>query len=441
MRRDADAGDKAATSGGIPTAAIVALVALVVSLALHLSFMIGFDSPVDYYVYYLAGQRLAEGHSPYTVTDAEWDDLARRLGITHYTSPYRYPPYTAVLARIMGPLGARPSAAVWEVANALGFVAGAGLVGLGIGGRRRLALAWAVMLVWGPAYHTLLDGQVGGIVFFLLALASWAMLTRRDVVAGAATALAASLKLTPVALIVYFAWRRRWRTMLAAVAALVIVSVVVLPLASPGDFADYARRAVSLTDPARVNISPQNQTFTAVAGRLLLERTMWGTTGTARMIHQLAIGFAAVLATATAVALWPRRRREDLPRDADALGFGMVIAATLVAGTFTYFHQFSWLFIPLMLIVERLIAARRRGLLVALAVLLVVVDLNEVAYQLFNDQIEGTVFYRLLDAPFLFALTLWGACGWLVWRAERGLPARLTGHERPAHRAPGRANL
>ena len=39
----------------------------------------------------------------------------------------------------------------------------------------------------------------------------------------------------------------------------------------------------------------------------------------------------------------------------DLLGFGMVLAATLVIGPFTWYHQFVWLLIPLMTLACRYI--------------------------------------------------------------------------------------
>lgn len=60
-------------------------------------------------------------------------------------------------------------------------------------------------------YHTLIDGQVNGLVFLSLAVAFLGVSRGCDLPAGAGIAVAAALKLTPVALLVYLAWRRRWR--------------------------------------------------------------------------------------------------------------------------------------------------------------------------------------------------------------------------------------
>ena len=105
----------------------------------------------------------------------------------------------------------------WVVADAAALMAGAVLVGLALGGGRRVALAVATLALFGPAYHTIFDGQVNGLAFLGLAVAFWGLARGRDGVAGAGVAAAAALKLTPLALLAYFAWRRRWRAVAVAV--------------------------------------------------------------------------------------------------------------------------------------------------------------------------------------------------------------------------------
>ena len=410
----------------------VALAVLVVSFALNVTAFTVFDSPVDFYVYYMAGEILHDDVGPYDVTDAGWDRLADRLGIENYTRPYRYPPYTAAIGRAMGPLGPHTAAVVWEVANALAFIAGAWLLGSALGGGRRLALSLGLMLVWAPAYHTLLDGQVSGLVFVCLAAAVWGLLRGREAVAGTATALAAALKLTPFVLIPYLAWRRRWRATLWALAALVVVTVLTLPLAPWHQFTDYAANAYELTDPQRINLSPQNQSFTAVAGRALLESTTWESGGRADVVRGLAVAFALLIVAVTAFVVWPRRRFPGGGGRLDALGYGMVIAGSLMVGTFTYFHQFSWLFVPLLLVVDRLIASRRWTLLTLLLALVVAAGINEVVWLLFRYTLYNGVVWRVMDAPFLLAATLWAACGWLGWRTpSSGVGSRESGNRVP----------
>jgi len=115
-------------------AIIIVLVLLLATLGGWLFGFLYFGRSGRLAVYYMAGHLMAQGQSPYLVTQSAWERLAAELHIAHYTQPYRYPPYTAVIGRLLGPLGERRAEVVWEIAGALCFVAGAWLVGLAIRG-------------------------------------------------------------------------------------------------------------------------------------------------------------------------------------------------------------------------------------------------------------------------------------------------------------------
>jgi alpha-1,2-mannosyltransferase len=394
---------------------------LVSALAAWLAIIVVTNSPLDFYVYYMAGALLHRGQSPYVISETAWRGLASELHVSHFSWPYRYPPFTAALGRALSPLGPHGAMIVWETANAIGFVAGAWLVGLALGGGWRLVLALGTTLFCGPVYHTLLDGQVNGLAFVFLALAFWGVMRRRAAAGGIGVAAAAALKLTPIALMAYFFWRRSWRTALASLAALAAMVVLFVPLVSLHGFGDYMAHAFLLTDPQRINLSPQNQSLTAVVGRLLLPQTTWASTERTTVVHIVAIVFAAVLAVATAAVLWPRRRAAragPAAAEVEGLGFGMVIAATLVVGPFTYYHQFAWLLIPLLLIADRLIRARRWLPLALLGVLLLAVDANELLWKMTQVAMLDSGVWRLLSLPFLFAMVIWATCAVMVWRSQ-----------------------
>ncbi len=407
---------------------VLVLIALLVSLGVWLAVFLFFDLPVDFAVYYMAGHIMAGGASPYLVSQAAWQRLAVELHIRHYTQPYRYPPYTAVIGRLLGPLGPQGALIAWEVAGALGFVAGAWLVGLALGGGWKVVLALGATLVFGPVYHTLMDGQVNGLAFLGLAVGFWGLSRRRELAAGGGAAVAAALKLTPLALFPYFFWRRRWRAGVASLAGLVLLTLLALPLAGWRSFADYAAHAVALTDPSRINLSGLNQSTTAALGRIILGGSVVHSPGSITLVHVLAAAVTVALAGVTAAVTWPRRGQladEAAATVVDAAGYGMVVAATLVVGSFTYYHQFSWLLIPLVLVADRLIEARRWILLGCLVVLVLAVNLNQVIWLLGPSAIVSTGLWRALSAPFVLAIVLWGGCGALAVAAERRTAGRV----------------
>ena len=405
---------------------LLALVAATAVLGVVAGLAVRADTPTDYFVYYLAGVRLAAGASPYMVPLTAWDALAQAQGVRHFTSPYRYPPYTAALVRLLLPLGPGDSLLTWEIASVLAAVAGAWIIGRALGGGWRIWVAAAAIVCFGPVYHTLLDGQVNAFVFLALAVAFWGLVNRRDVPLGLGIAVGAALKLTPLALLLLLVWRRRWRAVGIALGGLALLTVAVLPVSGTAVFRDYAANAVALTAPLRVVVSPQNQSFTGVLGRLLLDRTTSVQTPAVRSTRTAALAFAAALAVASAVALWPVRRRRGRPGDGrerppsrppdaslpprylpEAWAFSAIVAATLLVGPFTWYHQFIFLLVPLLLAVEQLVAGRHWRVLALVGAVVVLVNLNETLYVVALGWIHTTGVWRALSFPFLLALGLW----------------------------------
>ena len=438
---------------------MTALLIASIVLGLWLLIAIRSNSPVDFYVYYMAGSLARHGHNFYAVSQSVWDYTARSLGIAHFTWPYRYPPYTAALAGTLTHLGPHWAMVAWVVANAVALLGGAVLLGLALRDRWGVPLALAALVCFGPVYHTLYDGQVNGLVFLALAIAFWGLARGRDLPAGAGVAVAAALKLTPIALIGYLAWRRRWRALVVAIAALGVLTVATFPITGFTLYAQYADRAYALTDPQHVNPSGANQSGTGAFARLLLPSSSKATSGEVpEKVRLLATAFTAVLIGSTAVVAWPRRRRrtqaeptsddhsptrdDHSPMLGDTrgrgpasfeelLGFGMVIAATLVIGPFTWYHQFTWLLILLVTIADRLLMRRRWWLLAFLGLLVVGVDANEIFWTVLRHFAISSGLYRALSLPFATAVITWAVATVmiLVDRRRRGLDG---GTRRPA---------
>jgi hypothetical protein len=436
---------------------MVAACAAVVALSVTVAVVVSRDTPLDFYVYYIAGDLAAHGQNAYQVTGPAWDHVAHALTITHYTAPYRYPPYTAAFVRLLLPLGPRDAMIVWEVMSALALLAGAWLAGRALGGRYGVPLALGALVLFVPVYNMLGDGQVDGVAFFFLSLALWGLVRDRDLPLGVGVAMAAALKLTPALLIVYLLWRRRWRAALIALAVLAVLTLATLPLAGPQWYVDYGRQAVALTAPQSIALTPQNQTALGVVARLLLDPTTWswGTwsnVGAVRISRVVSALFAIGLVGVTAAVLWPRRRR---PRPAagdvgdhrpesgrlrtarqrlaveERLGFGMVVAASLVIGPFTFYHQFVWLLLVLLVLADRFLASRQWRAMALVVVLVLVVDLNELLWigastaigQRFWEWpyrlVVASGFWRALSLPFVATVTAWALSLGLVIAGRR----------------------
>jgi hypothetical protein len=201
-------------------------------LLAHIARIALFDAPylldpaqpgTDISTYYAAGQRLRDGHPLYA------------LGPTDYPVPL-HPPYTTV-PLLSPPLMAvvwRPIATVlppdvgmhlWFVVTATVFV-GTLLWLIATGN----ALRVGAIVVLSPALAlSALSGNINTLLGPLL-VAAWFVVPRRPSVAGAAIALAAGLKLTPICL----AWWLVVRRSRAGLVGLVVASGILLAVSVLG---------------------------------------------------------------------------------------------------------------------------------------------------------------------------------------------------------------
>ena len=367
-----------------------------------LGYVILADRPLDFYVYYMAAEATARGQSPYTITQAEWDALAADLGISNYTGPYRYPPYTAAILTLFRPLGPRGTMVVWAVANAVAMIGGAWLVGQAVGGNRWLAISLTALGLFVPPLATLLAGQVNGLLFLCLALSLWAAAKKRDGWLGVGLALGAALKVIPLALVLYLFWRRQWRAAVIAAAALLVMTALAIAVVGPGDFVLYAERSILLATPDRVKSTPANQTITAVLGRL---------SPNSPDLVLLASRWLALLVIGTTAAIcWPA----GAPSEWMALEMGFIVAALQMIPPFTWYHQLVLLLVPMIVAVKRLCEKRSRVWLGVLTALFVLTTIHGLTWHYIADLPCLTSF------PFLLGLTLWVALGWAIasgkWR-------------------------
>ncbi|MDY6875938.1 MAG: glycosyltransferase family 87 protein [Chloroflexota bacterium] len=374
--------------------------ALVVLYAGWLAYVIQADRPLDFYVYYMAAEIIARGDSPYTISDPAWDALASDLDITNYTRPYRYPPYTATLLTLFRPLGPRWTMVMWLVANAAAMIGGAWLLGQALGSGWWLSVSLAALLLFVPPLATLMAGQVNGLLFFCLALALWWMTRQQERGVGVGLALGTALKVIPLALVLYLFWRRRWRAGLTATGVLLILTLVCLPVVGWEGLADYGERAILLGRPGDVDISPTNQTITAVLGRAF--------PATSPLALASGRWLGLLLVILTAALCWPV---DDTARWM-GLEFGLIVAALQLLPPFTWYHQLVLLLIPMLVVANQLWITRRWGWLALLVALFVLTDVHGLAWHYLADWPWLTSF------PFMLGLMLWGLSGWLLVRRK-----------------------
>jgi glycosyl transferase family 87 len=200
----------------------------------------------DFAAYDLAARRLAQGDPLYPPGVAE----AYNAGA--YANLYLYAPPLAVALIPMSVLPPSTAAAVWLIVR-MGLLA----VGCAIMPIRR-ELRIATFGIAGLSFPVLYDLNLGNlsIIVFALSVVIWRERDRRL----ASVALAATLTVRYGFAIVLVGWlvRRRLRTILATIAAGIVIGLATLPIVGVGGWLDYMTNLGSLRD---ISTGPHNLTL------------------------------------------------------------------------------------------------------------------------------------------------------------------------------------
>lgn len=376
--------------------------------------------PIDFRVYYLSAKLFAAGQSPYTIARSAWFAYGHHVGLRDVVWPYRYPPYTAAFLQPFLPLGLHTIVWAWQLASVAAMVGAAWLLGKTIGGDRGIIAALLLLVAFTPTYDTLLYGQINGFVLLSLAVALWALRTRRSSALGASLALGTALKLVPGVLILYLAARRRWRAVLVFGLTLLILTALALPFVGLRGFVDYAHHAVDLTRPQLVMNGPTNVTFVGAMGRLL-------TTDTA-LARSIGRGLALALIVATAALCWRRpagSRHTAIGDDHATLEFALIIAALPLLPPFTWYHQLVLSLVPLLVVGRRLWQRRAVWSLTILGALFLACDIEWLLWTFVAayGHYVPPMFYRV-SFPTLLCVALWLLGGREVWLAKSAVRER-----------------
>jgi alpha-1,2-mannosyltransferase len=310
---------------------VVFVVALVV-VAGSLLLLVDFPDALDLQVYRAGGHAWLDGSPLYA------DGFGRRYGTG---LPFTYPPVAAVVFTVFAVMP-------WVVAIAvMAALSLAALVGVAVlVGRRPAVVRWpgvavAAVVAGGvllePVRLTLSFGQVN-LVLMVLVVAD-CLLPRTWWPRGTLIGLAAAVKLTPFAFLLFFAARRQWRPVFVAVAAFAAVTLVAWVL-SPGETPAYL--STVLGDPERIGglTYTGNQSLNGFWHRLGLGDTV-------------TTGLWLLSALVVVIVGWQAVRRTT--EAGDTLG-ALVAAATagLLASPVSWSHHWVWAILAGVWLVPRL---------------------------------------------------------------------------------------
>ena len=204
----------------------------------------------DYQAYAHAAQRLIHGEPLY-------DPSVNAAG---GFAIYLYPPPFVLIALPFALLPAAAEPWAWIAAMAAAFLVGTALLPV------KREVRWAIVLLGGlswPLAYSLKLGQVGPLLFLLFA-SGWRWLDRPERL-GTTIAFGTIVKIQPAVVLVWAAIDRRWRTIVVAIAILVVAAVLATLATGFRTWSDYVAVLRQVSAPIT---TPHNFTPGAIAFQL-----------------------------------------------------------------------------------------------------------------------------------------------------------------------------
>jgi hypothetical protein len=191
-----------------------------------------------------------------------------------------------------------------------------------------------------PLITTLEFGQFHGLVMLGLAAGIWGVANDRLSVTGIGLGLAATLKLSPIILIVYLCFRGRRRVVVPAAVTAAALAGIAMLLGRPSAGFEWLVNVVpKLSGGTR---AMRNQSLPALLDRV--------STGSDDLLTKSQLGglrvLGPLLAVALGFALWRLCRARC---EVEPLELGGVIVVLLLAGPLSWDHYYVWAVIPIVL--------------------------------------------------------------------------------------------
>jgi hypothetical protein len=266
-----------------------------------------------------------------------------------------------------------------------------------------------IIYIW-SSYHL---GQSSLVLLALMLGAFVALRSQREIFAGALVAIAAAIKAFPVMVIVYFIYRRHWKTV-ASLAVTLLFLLLVVPAPFRGfeqTWHDLEKWSVGMLkySPSGIAQRPKrsqnwkNQSLVSVANRLLrhVDADAASAPHTPKYVNFTDLQFAAVNAVIACVALglgllfiavMPQRQMRTT--ESDAIEFALLLLMVLMLTPLAFGYLFSWLMLPFAVVTQRVLTGKSSTILwwsvSALAVLALAIPFRRAA------QMYGNTFFAAL---------------------------------------------
>ncbi|MBC7258332.1 MAG: DUF2029 domain-containing protein [Chloroflexi bacterium] len=314
----------------------------------------------DFEVQYQAAERLRAGENIYA--DSAGFKAALESGQFNMRDnsirwPYANPPLLAILTVPLTYLPYDVAAAIWTGLTTLFLLGACAAILAAIGRLDWTGAVVALVLLYGyyPATVCLRLGQVEILLFLLIALAFLALKRGRDEWAGAALGFATAIKFFPGALILFLAWKRKWKAAAWGLGIGAVVLAASILIAGPENFAAYTE-AWGVYAGGAFSAFPLNQSLNGFFSRLFRPNVFWPTLRGLELpglATGLWLGGAAVLGAALA---WLTRKGTDARDRRFDMEFSAAILVLLLAQPHSQVYAFVWALLPLIVVACRAVS-------------------------------------------------------------------------------------
>jgi len=194
----------------------------------------------DIFQEYLMAKALISGVNPYLPLN----ELAQMFigNFSFLPHPAPYPPFVAILSTPLLLFSLNNVIVVWFVIEVVGLIAIAGMLTTLWRGRVEWVHAIFILfllLAWYPVMVDLLYGQLTILLTTLLLAALLALRKENKILAGVLIGLSVAIKMFAWPLIIYFALKKDWRTLLTSCLTAIGLNLIALLVMGFGPIMDY----------------------------------------------------------------------------------------------------------------------------------------------------------------------------------------------------------
>jgi len=392
-----------------------------------LSFMEMESTGKDFVQEYVMASAVAAGGNPYQPLPTLVEQFIGPASENFFDHPSPHPPFIAVLFLPFSFLSYPTATLLWFFLE-IGFVLISAFMLLKLSfqkpGFMPYLLFVSILLAWNPFLAEMRSGQLMILILVLLCLALFCIKSGKDWVAGLLLGLTISIKLITWPLLLWLVFTRRWRAVLAAGGAIVVLHLLAACFlglgaikyyyltVSPTVFQAYIQNHYNLSGWAlawRVFAGIGPSAMISMASLPLLEAP------------QLAKWLGPVIPLiAILIGLRISVKRHDIQ-----VGFAIMTCVAIYASPIVWQHYYVILIIPMVVVLQQLLAAQKMDWFSGGMLLLILLIMTIPAWDMFTAWMLGTSLAQLKTTTISFwvGLVSYIPClanlylGWLVHHA------------------------